>query len=104
MFKAKLVTQTKVSPRGYIEVRRTFVTLLPLALIIGSFGVWRKRATVVLGGLVLEFISYTGKVCDYQYEPAHGSNFHPLRGRLSAVGARLHNNLGTGGTHRRMLV
>lgn len=71
MFRAQLIGQTKVSQRGYIEVRTTVWNLPMMMVILGLFIARARRAWWGSQGLVLEFLEFMGKVFDYKYEPRH---------------------------------
>lgn len=89
MFKTELATQTKVSARGYIEVRSTVWNLLPLALLIGLAPHMYERSVVVFGGLVLELLDFWSKV--FFYDAQTGRHAAPKPERYKAqreAGAR----------------
>lgn len=85
MLKAELISQTKVSARGYIEVRSVVWNVLALALAFGIVGVQYKRLRIFQGVLMMEFMEYLGKVFDYRYTPVHGHNRGRRAGRNPIV-------------------
>lgn len=72
MFRAQLIGQTKVTARGYIEVRRKVWTLVPLLLTFAVLGAKYRQGKIFWGALMLEALDYAGKILDYRYQPAHG--------------------------------
>lgn len=112
MFKVDLVAQTKVSARGYIEVRSTAWNLLPLALLIGLAPLAYNRAVQVTAGLLFEFIEFCYKVLFY--DPQTGRHAAPKPERYKAqreAGARKLREVtyiatlglsSSGGSHRRI--
>lgn len=85
MLKTELISQSKVSARGYIEIRSTVRNVLALALVFSLIGVQYKRLRIFQGVLALEFAEYLGKVLDYRYQPTHGRNRGARGGRNPIV-------------------
>ena len=83
MFRTELATQTKVSARGYIEVRSKIWNAVPLALMIGMvFPLAYDRAMQIMGGLLFEFIDYWHKV--FFYDAGSGRHAKPRPKRYRA--------------------
>ena len=89
MFRTTLISQTRASARGYIEVRSTAWTLLPLALLIGMIPLAYERSVTVFGGLALELLDFWSKV--FFYNASSGRHAEPKPERYRAkreAGAR----------------
>jgi hypothetical protein len=71
MLKTRLTTQGQISLRGYIEIRATLLTMIPLALLYGAVLMKAKRFPIVAGGLAFELLDFLDKVFFYSYKPAH---------------------------------
>lgn len=79
MFRSELVSQTKVSARGYIEVRSTVWNVLPLALLLGMIPLAYERSVTVFGGLVLELLDFWSKVFFYDAQTGRHATPKPER-------------------------
>lgn len=107
MFKTRLVTQERISLRGYIEIRATLLTLVPLALLYGAGLAKARHLRIVAGGLAFEMLDWLDKVLFYSYQPKHGCyrGMHGQRIRIMREAAYLVGiRPGTGGGHRKLVV